>query len=145
MLFILKIMELFCGNTDFPKAVLELQGCVFVCVHTPSMYRVLQELVPTLAAAPLYIPAKFFFNCEFPFPELNFSPLKPPSSRSDWQLNSAPEGKGCSITEPSVLPCMLAHSNLKMLSNVAAWEAGTAQRHSLIIPLWTGPCCLLPA
>lgn len=97
-------MELFHGNTDFPKAVLELQGCVFVCMCTsPSMYRVLQELVYSLVAAPLYIHAKFFFSCEFPFPELNFSPVKSPSSKYDWQLNSAPEEKGFSIIEPSVL------------------------------------------
>lgn len=38
---------------------------------------------------------------------------------------------------------MLAPSNLKILRNLAAGEAGIAQRHSLIIPLWTVLCCLL--
>lgn len=31
----LKSMELFHGNTEFPRAVLELQGCVFVCMCMP--------------------------------------------------------------------------------------------------------------
>lgn len=73
-------MELFRGNTDFSRGSAgTARLCVCVYVHTLSMYRVLQELVYSLAAAPLYIHTNFLFNCEFPFPELSFSPVKPPS------------------------------------------------------------------
>lgn len=109
-------------------------ACLCVCA-CPSMSRVFQDLVWSLAAAPLYIHLGVSFSrTEF---------LTHETFKCDWQLNSAPEGKVCSITESSVLPCMLAHNNLKMLRNLAAWEVGIAQRHSLFIPLLTVLCCLL--
>lgn len=109
-------------------------ACLCVCA-CPSMSRVFQDLVWSLAAAPLYIHLWVSFSrTEF---------LTHETFKCDWQLNSAPEGKVCSITESSVLPCMLAHNNLKMLRNLAAWEVGIAQRHSLFIPLLTVLCCLL--
>lgn len=138
-----KIWNCFMEIENCPR--LELRGCVFVCMCTPPpCTECYQELVYSLAGCCCSLHShQFFLQLWASFSRTEFLT----SESSKFQVRLAAKfhsrGKGVFNNRTFSSSCTLAHSNLKMLMNLAAGEAGIAQRRSLIIPHLTVPCCLL--
>lgn len=143
-----KLWNYFMEIQIFPRQCQNCKAvCIYVCVCTPPpapcMYTVLQEVFYSLSAASLHFYSyQIFLRVSFSRIEFLTTETSKPQICMAAKFCSREE-KGFSITECSVLLCMLTHSSLKILRNLAAWEPGTVQSNSLILPFLFDLCHLL--
>lgn len=118
----------------FPKAMSELQACLYMCVYSHTLHT--QYYEKHFVASLLFLQAYFHTAFLSFLASIEFLSSKIVSLQI-WLAATFcyREKKGVWRTECSVF-WLLGHSNMKSLRNLAAREPDTAWRNPLILPFF---------